>query len=74
MSKRYSEGDEVAWDWGDGTAQGIVKSVHTRKITKTIKGADVTRDADDACPAYTIEQDDGDIVLKSHSEVRSASS
>ncbi|MEM8770063.1 MAG: DUF2945 domain-containing protein [Pseudomonadota bacterium] len=73
MVAAYNEGDTVQWDWGEGVAKGDIKTVHTRKITKTIKGTEVTREADDDCPAYTIEQDDGDEVLKSHSEVRKAS-
>lgn len=70
MGKGYSEGTKVAWDWGTGTATGTVRQVYTRKQTLTIKGSEVTRDADEDCPAYRIEQEDGDIVLKSHSEVR----
>lgn len=69
---QYSEGDKVEWDWGNGTASGKVRKVYTSKITRTIKGNEVTRKADDECPAYFIEQDDGDEVLKSHSEVRKA--
>tara|TARA_A200000113_G_scaffold166422_1_gene151088 strand:+ start:235 stop:450 length:216 start_codon:yes stop_codon:yes gene_type:complete len=69
----YNEGDKVEWDWGDGTARGEVQKVYTQKITRKIKGNEVTREADDDCPAYYIEQSDGDEVLKSHSEVRKAS-
>lgn len=69
----YSEGTTVVWDWGSGTATGKVDHVYTQKITRTIKGSEVTREADDDCPAYLIKQDDGDEVLKSHSEVRKAS-
>ena len=69
----YSEGMKVEWDWGDGTASGEIVEVYTRKQTLTIKGNEVTRDADDDCPAYKIEQSSGDVVLKSHSEVRKAS-
>ncbi len=68
----YEEGTEVEWDWGDGTARGAVTNVYTQKITKTIKGTEVTRKASDEDPAYLIEQDDGDEVLKGHSEVRKA--
>lgn len=68
----YHEGDEVAWDWGNGTAEGRIVAVYTQKRTLTIKGSDVTRDAIDACPAYRIEQQDGSVVFKSHSEVRRA--
>ena len=69
----YSKGTQVEWDWGSGTAKGKVETVHTQKVTRTIKGSEVTRNASDDEPAYTIEQEDGDRVLKSHSEVRKAS-
>lgn len=72
MTTGYSEGDEVQWDWGNGTARGKIAKKYTQKITLKIKGNEVTRDADDDCPAYKIEQDDGDEVLKSHSEVKKA--
>ena len=39
----------------------------------TIKGTDVSRNATDKEPAYLIEQDDGDRVLKSHSEIQKMS-
>lgn len=73
MADKYSEGTKVEWDWGQGTAQGKVEEVYTQKRTLKIKGEEVTRDADEDNPAYKIEQDDGDIVLKSHSELRKAS-
>ena len=69
----YSEGTKVEWDWGGITGTGKVTKVYTRKITLTIKGTDVTRDAPDDCPAYRIEQQDGNEVLKSHSELRKSS-
>lgn len=72
MSKSYNEGTKVKWDWGSGTATGTVQKVYTRKTTRTIKGTEVTREADEDCPAYFIEQEDGDEVLKSHSEVTKA--
>lgn len=73
MSKVYNKGDTVEWDWGNGTASGEVETVHKEKVTKTLKGSEVTRDADSDNPAYTIKQEDGDTVLKSHSELRKAS-
>ncbi|MGK7754229.1 MULTISPECIES: DUF2945 domain-containing protein [unclassified Roseovarius] len=65
-----SQGDTVEWDWGNGTGKGEVKKVYTQKTTVKIKGSEITRDADKECPAYLIEQQDGDQVLKSASEVR----
>lgn len=69
MSKPYAVNTIVSWKWGDGSAEGKVKEVFTEKVTRTIKGNEVTRNADDDNPAYLIEQDDGDRVLKSHSEL-----
>ena len=67
-----STGDTVKWEWGNGTGKGMVKQVYTQKITKTIDGNDVTRNASDDDPAYLIEQEDGDEVLKSCTEVSKA--
>ena len=62
-------GDEVNWNWGDGTASGTIKQIYKKRVTKTLKGTEVVRNADDDNPAYLIEQDDGDQVLKSDSEL-----
>ncbi len=66
----YSEGTSVEWDWGYGIGTGKVAKIYTQKITLKIKGTEVTRDASKDEPAYRIQQDDGDEVLKSHSELR----
>ena len=68
----YDQGSRVEWDWGNGTAEGEIAKVYTQKITLEIKGTEVTRDASEDAPAYRIKQDDGDEVLKSHSELRKA--
>ena len=70
MQDSYPTNTRVAWNWGDGTAEGNVREVFRDTVTRTIKGTEVTRDASDEEPAYLIEQDDGDRVLKSHSELR----
>lgn len=62
-------GDKVSWNWGKGSAEGTIKQIYKKKVTKTIKGAEVVRNADEDNPAYLIEQDDGDQVLKSDSEI-----
>lgn len=59
----------MSWKWGQGEATGKVAQVFCEKVTKTINGTEVTRKADDECPAYLIEQEDGASVLKSHSEI-----
>ena len=68
----YSKGDKVEWEWGSGSATGKVTDVFTEKVTKTLKCSEITRDASKDEPAYLIEQEDGDEVLKSHSEVSKA--
>ena len=65
-------GDTVEWDWGNGTGSGEITERYTKKVTKTLKGSDVTRDASEDEPAYLIEQEDGDKVLKSCTEIRAA--
>ncbi len=66
------EGSKVKWNWGNGTAEGTVKETYTQKVTKTIKGNEVTREGEEGNKALYIKQDDGDHVLKSESEVEKA--
>jgi hypothetical protein len=68
----FSSGDRVSWSWGSGTAEGTVSDTFTEHVTRTLKGTEVTRDASEDEPAYLIEQDDGDRVLKSESELSAA--
>ncbi len=65
----YKEGDEVRWNWGDGTATGKIQSIFPEKTTRSIKGSEVTRNGSKDDPALYIKQDGGDAVLKLASEV-----
>jgi len=69
----YQTGTNVEWDWGNGTGTGKVCERFVEKVSRQISGTEVTRNASEDEPAYLIEQEDGDQVLKSHSEVRKAS-
>ena len=71
MSYDIHIGDTVSWKWGDSTTSGEVQERFTEKVTRTIKGEEITRDASEDEPAYLIEQEDGDRVLKSASELDS---
>lgn len=73
MSQAYQTNTKVEWDWGGGTADGYVRKVFRETTTQTLKGSEVTRHGSDDNPAYLIEQQDGDQVLKLHTEVRKAS-
>jgi hypothetical protein len=69
---RIQTGEKVEWTWGNGTAVGEVEEMHTKRITRTIKGTEVTRNGSDDDPALEIKQDDGTTVLKLASEVSKA--
>ena len=73
MASSYDKGDRVSWEWGSGRAEGKITEQFAEKVTRTIKGNEVTRNASEDEPAYLIEQDDGGRVLKSHSELRKES-
>ena len=72
VQKRFQPGTHVKWSWGEHTARGVVRKVFTHRIERTMKGTTVTRAADRNNPAYLIEQEDGDNVLKNHSELHPA--
>lgn len=74
MTKTYQTNTWVQWDWGNGSAEGYVRGVFREKVSRTLQGSKVTRNGSDTDPAYLIEQNNGDKVLKLHSEVRKASS
>ncbi|MDQ3395253.1 MAG: DUF2945 domain-containing protein [Bacteroidota bacterium] len=63
------KGQKVKWKWGKGTTEGTIIEAFDHKITKTIKGSEITRDGNSANRALFIEQEDGDKVLKLTSEV-----
>ncbi|PQJ79259.1 DUF2945 domain-containing protein [Polaribacter porphyrae] len=65
-------GTKVKWSWGNGTAQGKVIETYTKKVTKTIKRNEVTRNGEQGNKALYIEQEDGGKVLKLESEVERA--
>lgn len=63
------KGSAVSWAWGEYRAHGKIAERFTEKVSRTIKGTSVTRDASADEPAFLIEQDDGAQVLKSGSEL-----
>jgi len=63
-------GDYVAWKWGNGLAEGIIKSIHTEPTTITSKGKLVKRNGTSDNPAIVIKHKSGNDVLKLASEVQ----
>ena len=68
--KYMKQGDYVAWRWGNGLAEGRVKSVHYEPITITSKGKTIKRNGTADNPALVIEHKSGNDVLKLASEVQ----
>ena len=66
---KFAKGTKVSWKWGAHQAHGKIAESFTRDVARTIKGEKVKRKASEDEPAYLIVQDDGDRVLKSHSEL-----
>ncbi|MCA9260102.1 MAG: DUF2945 domain-containing protein [Planctomycetales bacterium] len=69
MAAKLRVGSPVKWKWGQGWGRGTIVERFTEKVTRHISGSDVTRNASDDEPAFLIEQEDGDRVLKSEGEL-----
>lgn len=72
MSQTFEIGDRVQWNWGEGTGTARVQEIFNERVTRTISGAEVTRNATEDEPAYLLQQEDGSRVLKSASELEPA--
>jgi hypothetical protein len=64
------KGEKVSWKWGKSEAEGKIKEEFEKPVTKKIKGTEVKRNASKDEPAYLIEQENGNQVLKSESELK----
>jgi hypothetical protein len=69
----FAKGTKVRWNWGAHKGEGKVAEAFTRDVARTIKGDRIKRKASPGEPAYLIVQEDGDRVLKSHSELEKLS-
>ncbi|WIJ24860.1 DUF2945 domain-containing protein [Devosia sp. RR2S18] len=65
----FRKGSKVSWNWAGSKAHGKIVERFTSRVTRTIKGTEVVREASQKEPAYLIEQAHGDKVLKSRSEL-----
>ena len=68
-SNSFQTKQYVKWEWGDGYGKGQITERFEREVTRTLQGSEVTKDGDSDNPAYLIEQEDGDEVLKRGSEL-----
>jgi hypothetical protein len=67
--KHLQIGTHVKWRWGAHWAHGRIEQVFTARITRTIRGTEVTRNASPEAPAYLITQPRGGVVLKNCNEI-----
>ena len=68
----FRSGQQVKWTWGNGEGTGRIAERFERDVERTIKGSKVKRKGSAEDPAYLIEQEDGDTVLKLGSELKAA--
>ncbi len=68
--KAYSIGTKVCWQWLGRPILGVVKEIHLKPITMTIKTKKITRNGSNQNPAYLVESVAGNIALKLHSELQ----
>lgn len=71
-SNSYRHGERVKWQWGAGEGTGKISERFEREVERTIKGSKIKRNGSADDPAYLVEQDDGDKVLKLGSELEAA--
>jgi len=64
------KGETVHWKYGRGTAEGKIKEKFVQRVTRKIKGSEITRNANKEEPAYLIEQINGNEILRSESELK----
>lgn len=67
--KTFKKGENVSWKWGSSWAYGKVHEIFHDKVTKTIKGKSISRNASEEKPAYLLVQENGQEVLKSITEL-----
>ncbi|GGC31726.1 hypothetical protein GCM10011371_18980 [Novosphingobium marinum] len=72
MSNKFQKGQWVEWNWGNGSAKGKISDRFEEEVTRKLGGSEITRKGSEDNPAYLIEQEDGDKVLKLGSELKDA--
>ena len=70
MKEPIASGNHVAWQWGQGLAQGVVEEVCTGPTTITTKGKTISRNGSKSDPALIITSSKGVKVLKLSHEVQ----
>ena len=69
MAQKFRKNQNVKWKWSGSEATGKITEVFKEKVTRTISGSKITRNASEDEPAYLVKQEDGSEALKSESEL-----
>jgi hypothetical protein len=54
MVSQVRVGTKVKWKWGSGWGNGKVTERFTEKVTRTIKGSEVTRSVQHTCVTHAL--------------------
>lgn len=65
--------DTVAWNWGNGIAEGVVSKICLERTEVRSKGKLIVRNGTPENPALIIKHISGNLVLKLQSEVQQTS-
>ncbi len=65
----FKLGSDVQWKWMGRFITGSVKQIHTKSVSKTIKGKLIKRNGSEENPAYFVQSKSGNFALKLHTEL-----
>lgn len=71
--KAFRKNQKVQWKWLGRPIFGVVEEIYLESVTQTIKGKQITRHGSPEKPAYLVKSDAGNLALKLHSELQTAS-
>lgn len=69
MTERFRKGTRVRWNWGQGVGRGRIAERFDGHVERTIEGSPVRRNGSVANPAFLVQTDQGEEVLKLASEL-----
>ena len=69
MAERFRKGTRVRWNWGQGVGRGRIAERFERQVERMIAGSLIRRNGSTRDPAYLVQTDKGDLVLKLGSEL-----
>lgn len=71
--QKFKLKSNVIWKWLGREIHGRVLAVYTQRVSKTIKGKQITRNGSKENPAYLVISDAGNQALKLQTELHAPS-